>query len=215
MKVRCHDHSHRKLTAISPTCFFISIAEKALQLTLRAIELFEQESKAKIAESESTEDEAEKPFLPSGAKMYYLAGGILVQMKRYHAAIPYLEKAASSCKKWDGLEISIRQMLVVCFRHHMPPPPGDIPNDIADSTMLITLFQSGLSLSEIRPVLDSYRKARGSDSLKWNVECTDDSDMSLPFLFSVTFPASYTCHSWGHDHCRCHYHVKFGISGVY
>lgn len=122
--------------------------------------------------------------------MYYLAGAILLRTKRYQDAISYLEKAASSCTKWDGLELSIRQMLVECFRHCIPPPTVDMPSDGVDTKMLTTLFQSGLSLSEIGPVLDSYYKARGSDSLKWNVECFDESDMSLPFLFSVTFPAS-------------------------
>jgi len=172
---------------LSPTVLLLS--EKALQLALRAIWLFEQETETKKAELESEEVEADKPFIPSGVRLYYIAGGILLRTKRYQDAIPYLEKAASGCAKWDGLELSFRKMLVECYSHYMPSPPSDAPSEITDSNMLDVLFHSGLQLSEIWPVLESYCSGRGGGSLKWNLESTD-SDMSLPFSFSVTFPGS-------------------------
>lgn len=121
--------------------------------------------------------------------MYYLAGGVLLGMKRYQHAIPYLEKALNACTKWEGLELSIKKMLVECYSNYMSPPSSDSPDEGKDSKILETLFHSGLPLSEIQPVLEKYRHLRGTDGLKWIVESTDDSDTSLPFSFLVTFPA--------------------------
>ena len=190
------DHTGTSLTSRMCCChdslvslFPVYSLEKALQLALHAIELFEQESKVLTEELESAESEADKPFLPSGSRMYYMAGGVLLGMKRYQDAIPYLEKALNVCTKWEGLELSIKKMLVECYSNYMSPPSSDSPDEGKDSKMLETLFHSGLPLSEIQPVLEKYRHLRGTDDLRWNVESTDDSDMSLPFSFSVTFPA--------------------------
>lgn len=181
-------HCHHTLTIVIP--YYFRVLEKALQLTLRAIQLFEQECEDKKTEAESEDEGTETPFLSSGARMYYLAGGILLGMKRYEDAIAHLEKAASSCSKWEGLHTSIRRMLVECFSHNMPPAPPDVPSEVADARMLDILFQAGLPLSNLTAIIDSYCSERGIDSLKWNVESTSDSDTSTPFSFSVTFPDS-------------------------
>lgn len=195
----------------SHSALLFASLEKALQLTLRAIELFEQESAVLKAESENVEGEtSEKPFLPSGARMYYMAGGILLGMKRYQDAIPHLEKAASSCAEWDRLEHSIRKMLVECYKHYMPRPSPDVPNEAADAKMLEMMFFSGVPISEVRPILESYRNVRGNDSLKWNLESTSDSDMSLPFSFSVTFPGS--THATAGDTVSANVTIKSNLS---
>jgi hypothetical protein len=102
--------------------------------------------------------------------MYYMAGGILLGMERYQDAIPHLEKAASSCAKLDALELSSRKMLVECYCQYIPLPSSVVLSETDDSKMLDTLFHSGLPLSALRPVLDTYFKARKSDGLKWNLD---------------------------------------------
>ena len=161
-----------------------------MKLTLRAIELFELETKSKKAERESVEEEEDRHFFPSGARMYYMAGGIFLGMKRYQDAIPYLEKAVSISAKWEGIELYVRKMLVECYCRFIPPPSPDSSSEANDSRMLDILFRSEVPLSDLRPVLNGYFNVRGSDSLKWSVECTDDSDIMTPFSFSVTFPNS-------------------------
>jgi tetratricopeptide (TPR) repeat protein len=90
---------------------------------------------------DSAEEEDDKrPFLPSGARLYYIRGGILLSMQRYQEAIPYLQKALRHCAKWDGLEGSIRHMLVACYDKYMPLPPPDVTNEATDSSMLDTFF---------------------------------------------------------------------------
>ena len=112
----------------------------------------------------------------------------MIGMQRYHDAIPHLQKALSHCGKWDGLEGSIRQMLVACYKKYMPLPPPDVTNEAADSRMLDALFHSGLGFQDLGRLLDSYFSIRGNSGLKWHVECTDESDTLSPFSFSVTFP---------------------------
>jgi tetratricopeptide (TPR) repeat protein len=162
------------------------LADNALTLIARAIELFEREVD-KTAKKDSEHGEEEKrPFLPSGARLYYMRGGILLHLQRYQDAILNLKKAARHCTKWDGLQDFIRQMLVACYDKCMPPL-----DEAADSSdMLDTLFHSGLGLQDLRRLLDSYSSVRGNDALKWQVECQGESDTLSPFSFSVTFPGS-------------------------
>jgi tetratricopeptide (TPR) repeat protein len=160
------------------------VAENALRLIVRAIELFEQEVDKDAKKDSEHEKEEKRPFLPSGARLYYTRGGILLRMQRYQDAVLYLKKAARLCTKWDGLHNSIRQMLVACYDKCMPPQ-----DEAADSSgMLDALFYSGLRLQDLRRVLESYSSARGNDAPEWHVECQGESDTLSPFSFSVTFP---------------------------
>jgi hypothetical protein len=153
-------------------------------LIVRAIELFEQEVDNNAKKDSENEEEGKRPFLPSGARLYYMRGGILLRMHCYQDAVLHLKKAARHCTQWDELQGSIRQMLVACYDKCMPPQDGE-----ADSSdMLDTLFHSGLDLQDLRRVLDSYSSRRENDALKWHVECQGESDTLSPFSFSVAFP---------------------------
>lgn len=147
--------------------------------------MFEQEVDRNAKSEGEHKEEEKRPFLPSGARLYYMRGGILLRMQRYQDAVVHLKKAADHCAKWDGLHGSIRQMLVACYDKCMPPPQ----DEAADSSGIMdTLFYSGLGLQDLRRMLDSYSRVSGIDVPKWHVECQGESDTLSPFSFSVTFP---------------------------
>ena len=178
------------------------LAEKALQLAMHAIELFEQE-----LENEKDEGGTEEPTYPfefeqSGTRMYYVAGGILLSLQRHQEAAQYLEKAALYCAGWKGCwsESSIRRLLVECFDTHMPPETEDSTSPPNDATILDSYFSVGLSPQRLNRALDNLSVAKWRQA---QVELRVCRRVGLVFAVFVLgyIPNFYSCYSRRHGHC--------------
>ena len=127
--------------------------------------------------------------------MYYLMGGILLGLGRHADASSYLEKAVHFAKGWNGLELAIRRMLIECYEKQFPPDKteGDVATAESSqslaSMLLDSYFNAEMSNSSLRRALERFSSRRGSGTIKWYRECYDESDSSLPFSFSLTFPS--------------------------
>jgi hypothetical protein len=117
----------------------------------------------------------------SGARLHYLAAGVLIGQERHREAIAHLERAIRNSRGWSGLEITIRRMLLDCYEKHKPVQAG------ASSTTLDTYFNVGLPPRDLIQALDDYTASK-SGVIRWSRNCIDESDSSVPFTFSVTFP---------------------------
>jgi tetratricopeptide (TPR) repeat protein len=105
MPVCCHWDPHfpfHFLVCSSSHSVYLA-CKNALKLIVRSIEVFEHEVELNAKKDSAEEKEEKRPFLPSGARLYYLRGGILLSMQRYQDAIPHLQKALRHCGRWDGL----------------------------------------------------------------------------------------------------------------
>jgi tetratricopeptide (TPR) repeat protein len=165
--------------------------EKALDCVSRAISLFERDlEKAKAKDDE--EHVRERSWSRSGARMYYLAGGILSGLERHAEAIPYLQKAVNYSKGWNGLELVIRRMLIECYEKHIPTQSEDAAsesNQIVASMILDSYFNAEMSNSNLRKALEKFSTLRAGE-IKWYRDCLDEADSSLPFSFALTFPSA-------------------------
>jgi hypothetical protein len=157
---------------------------------LRAIALYERElekeKKGFYAETEFMERCSSR----SGARLSYLAGGILLGMKRHSEAVPHLEAAARYCAGWRQLELSIRRLLIECYEKTLPtsPSPSAESNQTIVSMLLDSYFNAEMSSDDLRRALRHFASIRGAGKLTWYHEALDDEDSSVPVAFAVSFP---------------------------
>jgi tetratricopeptide (TPR) repeat protein len=166
--------------------------EKALDCVSRAISLFERDMEKEKAKDDE-EHVRERSWSRCGARMYYLAGGILSGLERHAEAIPYLQKAVKYSKGWNGLELVIRRMLIECYEKHMPTQSEDAASEssqIMASLILDSYFNAEMSNSNLRKALEKFSTLRAGETIKWYRDCLDEADSSLPFSFAMTFPSA-------------------------
>lgn len=150
----------------------------------RAISLYE-------AELESA-DKTDESFHRSGARMYYLIGGILLRLKEYEESIVHLERAVKYAHGWKGLELAIRRMLIDCYEKRLESQTSttEEQNATIASMILDSFFNANMSSRNLRRALKNFSTLASDGLIKWHRECIDESDSSLPFSFAVTFPGA-------------------------
>ena len=178
-----HRFSHNRIPLL------LNCSEKALQYIERAISLFEQElereKKGFYAEDEFSETSSSR----TGARLFYVAGGILLGMGRHSQAVGKLTKAAKYSKGWHQLELAVRRMLIECYEKHIPSHSDANENsDTLASMILDSYFNAEMSSAELRRALNHFLSVTGGESLKWFHNAVDEEDASLPFSFAVSFP---------------------------
>jgi hypothetical protein len=147
----------------------------------------EKEKKGFYAEDEFRERCSSR----SGARLYYLAGGILLGMKRHEEAVPHLEAAARFCTGWRELELAIRRMLIECYEKKLPSSASgssEESNQTIVSMLLDSYFNANMSSGDLRRALGQFASIRGAGKLAWHHEAQDEEDTSLPVSFAVSFP---------------------------
>jgi hypothetical protein len=164
--------------------------ETALQMVLRAITLFEQELEREKRGFYAEDSFAESSSSRTGARLYYLAGGILLGQKRHQEAAGHLEKAVKLSKGWPGLELAVRKMLIECYETHVPTNRDSSESSLTLASMILdSYFNAEMSSGDLRRALGHFASMSGGQSvLKWYRECFNDEDSALPFTFEVTFP---------------------------
>lgn len=166
----------------------INHREKALELMLRAISTFEHElvkhKRGFYAENEFSERSSSR----TGARLYYVAGGILLGMHRHDEALSHLSKALRYSRGWRELELAVRRMLIECYDKHIPSPGESSESDTLVSMILDSYFNAEMSSQNLRKALDHFATISGGDTLKWYHETRNEEDTSLPFSFAVSFP---------------------------
>ena len=173
----------------------------ALNCALRGISLYEKELE--------TLEKAKKlvPWSRSGTRLYYLAGGTLLALKKHSDAIPHLEKAVTSCQGWSYMESLVRRLLVKCYETQDDLIGSVKDNDgshIARTSFLLeSYFNAGLSSDELANALEKLMGMSGVDVgggdvrderfLQWHCDFLDDGNggnPTPPFSFALTFPSS-------------------------
>jgi hypothetical protein len=167
--------------------------ERALNCALRGIALYGKEvEKFKKANSLIY-------WSRSGARLHYLAGGALLGLNRHSEATPHLEKAVKLCEGWNYLESLIRRLLVECYvKENLDY--GEIGSvdessrEARTSFLLDTYFNTKLRYNDmIRAVekIKGLNRLSGDECIQWNRDCINETDPTLPFSFTLTFP-NYT-----------------------
>jgi len=158
---------------------------------LRSITLFENELQREKRGFYAEDAFRERSSSRTGARLYYLAGGILLGMNRHEEAAAQLTKAAKHAQGWRELELAIRRMLIECYGKHMPSP-----SDVSESSqtlasmILDSYFNAEMSSRDLRRALGHFASLSGGESLKWYHSSVNEEDSSLPFSFAVTFPGT-------------------------
>ena len=181
----------------------VSHRAKALDLVLRAIAVFEKELLRDKRGFYAEDSFNEGLSCRAGARLYYLAGGILLGTGRHHEAASHLEKATKYSQGWREMELAVRKLLIECYEKHLPVQKGSASSS-AQSTMtnvnsdesqtmasiiLDSYFNAEMSSSQLRRALRHFATmSGGDDKLKWYRASYDDEDPNLPFSFEVTFP---------------------------
>jgi hypothetical protein len=169
--------------------FETATTEKALDYVLRAISLFESELEREKRGFYAEDSFSESSSSRTGARLYYLAGGILLGMGRHEEAVGKLSKAAKYSHGWQQLELAVRRMLIECYEKHIPSHSDtNESSDTLASMILDSYFNAEMSSTELRQALGHFLSISGGESLKWFHDAVDDEDDSLPFSFAVSFP---------------------------
>ena len=168
--------------------------EQALELILKAVQLFEQEQQQLgLGLFYAADEMSERSSCRTGAHLYYLAGGILLGMQRFAEAAAYLTKGCQYARGWRKLELGLRRMLIECYEH-MEVTPDDSSGRTSSgqalaSMILDSYFNTDMSSSDLRRALDHFSTMSGGGNvLKWHHETHEEEDLSLPFCFALTFP---------------------------
>jgi hypothetical protein len=167
--------------------------EKALELILRAISIFEHELEKDKRGFYAEDEFSERSSSRTGARLYYLAGGILLGMGRHEESAGHLTKASRYSRGWRELELSVRRMLIECYEKHIPSQSEAASSESSNSETLVSMildsyFNAEMSSQDLRGALDHFAAMSGGNSLKWYHETRDEEDSSLPFSFAVSFP---------------------------
>lgn len=172
--------------------------ERALNCALRGITLYEKEMHS-LKKSNTLIS-----WTRSGARLYYLAGGALLGLKRHSEAVPHLEKAVRLCEGWSHLESIVRRLLIKCHEKQGGDSMGSVDSDVAirqtrTSFLLDCYFGAKLSANELSSALDRLARMNNLDTfesggdkcLRWNWICIDGETggtAGQPFSFALTFP---------------------------
>ena len=165
--------------------------EKAFELVLKTISLYEGEMRKEKRGFYAEDSFRESSSSRSGARIFYLAGGILLGMNRHEEALVHLEKATKYARGWRELELAIRKMLIECYEKHTPSHSSLLANESSQtlaSMILDSYFNAEMSSQDLRRALGQFSTISGGGSLKWYRESFNDEDPDLPFTFEVTFP---------------------------
>lgn len=165
--------------------------EKALDLILRSIRLFEDELMNNKRGFYAEDLSIERTSSRSGARLYYLAGGVLIGMGKHKDAGLHLMKASRFCRGWQDLELPVRRLLTECYEHCIPSQIDNTSNESSEnvvSTILYSYFNAELSSQNLRNALNHLSSVSGGKTLQWYLETCDEEDTSLPFSFAVSFP---------------------------
>lgn len=161
----------------------------ALDVVSRGIQLFENEMIREKRGFHAEDDFMERSASRMGARLYYIAGGILLGMDRYEEAITHLEEAAKFCHQWYELQLAVRRLMIVCFRNGARPTnKRSKGNETLASMILDSYFNAEMSPDDLRTALTHFVSSTGEESLKWYHEAKADDDDNLPFSFRVSFP---------------------------
>lgn len=160
----------------------------------RAISHFEREHKKESEEEDGEDGDEDDAVHRCGARLYYLAGGVLLGRNQHKEAIAYLEKAVKYAHGWKGLELVIRRMLIECYEKHLPSSGSKDAerSETIASMILDSYFNSKMSSRNLRRALNNFSSLSGGGDgmMKWHRTCMDESDSSLPFSFAITFPGA-------------------------
>lgn len=163
--------------------------EKALELILRAIAIFERELEKEKRGFYAEDEFSERSSSRTGARLYYLAGGMLLGMERHEEAVEHLTKASRYSRGWRDLELAVRRMLIECYEKHIPSEAeASESSETLVSMILDSYFNAEMSSQDLRRALDHFAAMSGGDRLKWYHETHDEDDPTVPFSFAVTFP---------------------------
>jgi hypothetical protein len=156
----------------------------------RAVARFESELEKTEVDDDAGGEPAKYKAARSGARIFYLYGGILLGKQQYKDAIVYLERAVQYSQGWRGLELVIRRMLIECYEKLIPSQVTATKEQSATiaSMILDSYFNSKMSSRNLRRALDNFSLHSGGDVFKLHRYCIDESTSSLPFSFAVTFP---------------------------
>jgi hypothetical protein len=186
--------------------------EMALEMLTRAVARFENEMEKSEIEDGADEQRAKfNATCRSGARIFYLYGGILLGKQHYKEAIVYLEKAVKYSQGWRGLELVIRRMLIECYEKLLPSQATATKEQSATiaSMILDSYFNSEMSSRNMRRALDNFSSHSGGDIFKLHRYCIDESTSSLPFSFAVTFPR--TTHATAGDEAVASVMIKSNL----
>jgi hypothetical protein len=169
------------------------ITEKALEYIITAISYFENEMISKKRGFYAENEFDEKSSSRTGAKIYYLAGGILLGLGRYEEAASHLIKAAKHVTGWRELEMGIRRMLIECYERHLPSNATTLGSNENSETLISMLldsyFNAKMSSTDLHRALNHFSSISGGESLKWYHSTTsEDNAIGIPFSFAVSFP---------------------------
>jgi hypothetical protein len=125
----------------------------------------------------------------TGARLYYLTGGILLGRKQYAEATSYLEKAAILARGWSDLESKIRFSLVKSYESHIPKvEPEQRPR--LSSLLLGSYFKTGMPVPELQSMISRFACSMNADKVLWSEEAFDEDQDTPPITFVLTFPAT-------------------------
>jgi len=164
--------------------------EIALEMLFKAISLFKEHIDREKRVEGSYQNETNKFFFRSAARMHYLIGGILLGQKKHKLAIRYLEETVKDSSGWNGLEFVVRRMLIECYEKYVPQQDetSDEKSKAVTSMILDSYFNAEMSSKNLRRALNNFSSLTGGEVIKWHHECIDEFAPSLPFSFAVTFP---------------------------
>lgn len=176
------------LARVLEKAFLIDHKAKALKLVLRAISMFEHEwGKEKLKDAE--DQFPHRPWGRFGARLYYLAGGILLSKKQYAEATGHLENAAKYITGWSGLEGAVRRLLAECYEKYPPATLGEAESSRRITSMVMdACFYAKMSPANLGGALGSCSAIVMTPLILWSSESFDEFDARLPLSFSITFP---------------------------
>jgi tetratricopeptide (TPR) repeat protein len=126
----------------------------------------------------------------NGARLYYLAGGILLGRNEYAEATTYLEKAALLAKGWSDLESKIRLLLVKSYESYIPKVESKERLRLA-SLLLGSYFKADISPPDLQLALSRFASSIAPDMIMWHEEVFDEDDHTNPISFVLTFQSTH------------------------
>lgn len=151
--------------------------------------MFEKELQAEKRGFYAENEFDEKSSSRTGARLYYLAGGIQLGMGQHKDAASHLTKSAKLARGWHELELAVRRMLIECYEKHIPASSESSESSQALASMILdSYFNAQMSSGDLRKALGHFASIAGGESLKWYHSSDDEEDLSLPVSFAVSFP---------------------------
>ena len=160
--------------------------DSALKYALKTIAIFE-----KTALEIRTLSETQPMVFPnrSCARLYFIAGGLLLDMEQYSDAKKHLSKALEQCSGWSGLEYSIMRGIKKC---------EDNLAASDDDSSINTLMLLNPSIHQLMPPIKKqnvfnsifHPRSHADKDQITSVSFPRQRYDTLPFTFVLTFPKS-------------------------